>query len=425
MNAKTRAVTASVTILLCLAPAILAEEATAPATAPILGEGTAVGKLIAAIREASDVKTAATNYSQARTMDKDNPELYDTYMKKMLKLGYPKIALYPALELRRLQAKNGTAWAVLGYSDAKRNRYFTAFTSTVRGMELLPDDPGIQHNAGVLMAWYETLRVKPRLPADLKTMLAANSQKWLGKAKYAEAHNKCKSDFTTRASRMEKLKTEIRPAEKAAREAARDSSEAASRYRRYSRGLVSLDNDLRAMQRSLESAERNRLGATEENRRSYDSYISQTRRKIQSGESKFKSLKKNRDEYRKRAVEKANLLAKVKKTLYKAKAELVAVEKAAPKLSWLPPAVDGVITPEDPNPPKFAAQKEATSTSRPLSTSAAGVQLKTAKLLMQNDRKQRAMTIMQAIVKKYPDSEAAKEAADLLKELEKDKPDEL
>ena len=38
-----------------------------------------------------------------------------------------------------------------------------------------------------------------------------------------------------------------------------------------------------------------------------------------------------------------------------------------------------------------------------------------AKLLLQNNRTQKAKAILELIIKKYPDSKAAKEAAELLK----------
>ena len=82
MKRKATAVTAGVTILLCLAAAAVAGEAIAPATdsAP----PTMVG-LIVAIRDAKDAASAANSYARACTLDKDDVELYDTYMKKMLK----------------------------------------------------------------------------------------------------------------------------------------------------------------------------------------------------------------------------------------------------------------------------------------------------------------------------------------------------
>ncbi len=418
MNAKTRAVTASVTILLCLAAAAVAEGAAAPAAAPIVGEGTSAAKLIAAIREASDVKTAATNYSQARTMDKDNPELYDTYMKKMLKLGHPKIALYPAMELRRLQAKNGTAWGVIGYSDAKRSRYLLALTSTIRGLQLLPDDPGIQHNAGVLVAWYQTRRLKPRLAPDLKAMLADNSEQWLGKAKYAEAHNKCKSDFAARAKRIEKLKAEIAPAEKAANAADRESRRATTRYKDCARSIDRLRRDTRALEKRLDTTKRNRVAAGPKNWRYYDRLIRRIRTRIRASETKFRSLRRNRDQYRNQAVKKADLFDKAMKILAKAKASLRAEEKAQPSLSWLPPAVDGVITPESKTPPTFAAT-HAQPASQPSTAPAPEAQLKMARLLLENNRRSKAMAILELILKKHPDTKAAKEAAELLKELKR------
>ena len=419
MKRKARAVTTIVTILFCSCAALAAEATTMPAGAATVGQGTegsppTIVELIVAIRNAKDVATAAKSYAKARELDKDDDEVYVEYMKKMLTFGHPKIALYPAMELRRLQAKNGTAYAVIGYNDAKRGRHLPAFLSTMPAMALLPDDPGIQNNAGILLAWYETRRLKPKLAADFKTLLEENSQKWLEKAKFAEVYRKCTSEFSARVKRIEKLKAAVDPAERNAKAAARESSQASDRYRRYTRAITDLEDDLRELNRDYERASRSSRTDDYEERQYYYRLMSEIRSRMSSRQMKISSLKREGYLIRRDAKRTAEALATAQKALYKAKTALAAEESSKPSLTWMPPAVDGVITPEDPNPPKFAADAEPTS--KPSAASAAEVQLKMAKLLLQNNRTQKAMAILASIIKEYPDTKAAKEAGELLKE---------
>ncbi len=418
MKRKAGAVTTIAIILFCFCAGASAAATSMPAATATIGQATdaappTIVEFIVAIRDAKDVATAATSYSKARTLDKNDTEIYEEYMKKMLTFGYPKIALYPAMELRRLQAKNGTAWGVLGYSDAKRGRYLPAFLSTMRGMQLLPDDPAIQNNAGILLAWYETRSLKPKLAPDFATMLSENSQEWFEKVKFAENHRKCTPEFSARVERIEKLKEEIRPAEKAARSAASDSSRASATYRKYSRAIANLEDDLRDLRRDYDKASRyNRTDSYLERSRRYR-LASDIRSRMSSKQSRISSLKSEGYSVRRKAKASAEILSEAKKVLAKAQTALKAEESTKPSLTWLPPAVDGVITPENPNPPNFAAHREATS--RPSALSLAEVRLKMAKLLLKNEATDKAVVILTEIVKKYPDTKAAKEAGELIK----------
>ena len=62
-----------------------------------------------------------------------------------------------------------------------------------------------------------------------------------------------------------------------------------------------------------------------------------------------------------------------------------------------------------------AGTKRPNLTAKPSAASSADVQLKMAKLLLRNKRKQKAMAKLATIVKQYPDTQAAKEAGKLLK----------
>ncbi len=419
MRRKARAVTTIATILFCFCAAASADATSMPAATATAEPATdlattSIVALIVSIRDAKDVATAATNYSKARAIDKDDTEVHDEYMKKMLTFGHPKIAAYPAMELKRLQAKNGTAWAVMGYNDAKKGKYLPAFLSTMRGMQLLPDNPGIQNNAGVLLAWYETRHLKPKLTADLKTVLSQNSAKWLEKAKYAEAYSKCKSQFAAREERMAKLKAEVTPAEEAAKAAARESSQATDRYRKYARAIAGLEDDMRDLRRAYERASRSSKTDTKTEKKRRKKLMAEVQSRIKPYKKKMESLEKASRSVRKEAAEKAQIFSKAKMALAKAKTALKAEESIKPSLTWIPPAVDGVITPEDPNPPNFAAHTGPTSKPSPLSL--ADVRLKMAKLLLQNKRADKAIAILEAIIKDYPDSKAANEAGELLKE---------
>ncbi len=415
MKRKATALTAIVAILFCFCAAASAEETGTPAAAPAAGEATDPGpstmvEWIVAIRSAKDVATAATSYAKARMLDKNDVELYDTYMKKMLTFGHPKIAAYPAMELRRLQAKNGTAWGVLGYNDAKRGKYLQALMSTIQGMTLLPADPGIQNNAGILLAWYETRPLKPRLSVTLQALLKEHSQQWLDKPKYADAHSTSKSDFAVKVQRMEKMKAELVPAEKAAKAAARISNLAADKYRQYARAIGSIESNTRELERKYAKLSRDHAAAYYCT--PYHLPMSQTRSKISANKSRLYSLRSSGSSLRSYAVKKTELYKETKNTLDKAKAALKAEERIRLSLTWMPPAVDGVITPEGEKPPKFTIRTGSTTKS---SASAADVQLKMAKLLILNKRMQKAKMILESIIKKYPDSKAAKEAAKLLK----------
>ena len=401
MKQKARTLVTIATILFCFGAAT--------------ADATAMPELIATIRNAKDVGTAARSYAQGRNLDKNNVELYDAYMRKMLTLGYPKIALYAAMELRRLQVKNGTAWGVIGYDEAKRYRYSTAFESAIRAMELLPDDPGVQHNAGVLMAWYESLRFRPKLAPELHRTLAENRKQWLERVKYAEAYRKYKAEFATRAKRIAELKAELARAERDADAADRQSRQAIAQYQDYAWEMARIERDAMALEQRLVTVERESLEIDNEDERPYyDNLIIELRRSIRDDESKLRSMRTECSQYRTRAVQKAELLSKARQALNKAKKALAVEEKDVPKIDWQPPAVDGAITPEDPNPPRFAT--DAGLTSKPTPASSAESQLKIAKLLMQNDRMQRAAAMLAAIIEKYPDTKAAEEAGRLLQE---------
>ncbi len=422
MKRKAAAVTAIATILFCFCAAASAQATGAPAAAPTIGGATDPGpssmvEWIVAIRDAKDVASAAKSYGKARTLDKDDVELYEEYMKKMLTFGHPKIAVYPAMELRRLQAKNGTAWGVLGYNDAKRGNYLLAFMSTIQGMALLPADPGIQNNTGILMAWYETRPLKPKLSVTLKALLEEHSQQWLEKAKYAKVHRKSTTELSARVERIGKLKAKVTPAQKAAKAAASESSQATGRYRQYSAAIANLQDDVRALNQAYSRASRYRSTDTYTSRSRNYSLMSQIRSKISAKTSQIYSLKRSGYSLRSYAVKKAAVAKETKQTLHKAQSALKAEERIKLSLTWMPPAVDGVITPEGEKPPKFTSTG-GDPTSKP-SASAADVQLKMAKLLLQNNRTQKAKAILELIIKKYPDSKAAKEAAELLKGISK------
>lgn len=414
MRQKSSAAIAIAAAVVCVCAAGWADTTTVPATQATTQEAPrAMDRIIAAIRNAKDANSAAANYARARKIGKDNVELYDAYMKTMLTLGHPKIALYPALELRRLRAKNGTAWGVVGYNDARRGRYLTAFTSTIHGMQLLPDDPGIQHNAGTLMAWYESLSMKPALSGSFKVLLSKQSKQWLEKAKFAEAHRKATSEFSARAERIERLKADVASAQTASRTAARESSQATVRYRQYRRAIAKLEDDVKALRRRWYKERRDR-GKLDRARR--EILIAELSERIADRRRKISTLKKDLYRVRKEMVEKADLLKKAKRALAKPRKALWAEESIKPSLTWIPPAVDGVITPEAKSPPPMPAA-DTQPASQPSAVSSAEVQLKTAKVLLQNDRTQRAMAILVVIVKNHPNTKAAKEAADLLRKL--------
>jgi len=130
--------------------------------------------LIEAIDNAETPAHAVDAYAQAGRVRRGDLAVNQAYMKKMLGFGQIQSAVYAARWLLKHNEDDGVAWAVLAYFEVSRAHMPPAVDAAVRAAQQLPDDPGVMHNLGLLMAWYEA-QDDPRGVA-VETVRAIRSQ---------------------------------------------------------------------------------------------------------------------------------------------------------------------------------------------------------------------------------------------------------
>lgn len=127
---------------------------------------------IEALRQAPDPSAAISAFANAYALDRDNPELYDAYVTRMVDLGLPEVAYHQAQTLTTLQSNNGLAWGVVAYVDARRGQLPEAISAINRAGQFAPDNTFVQHTAGELVAWYDFKADKATVPENARTGLA-------------------------------------------------------------------------------------------------------------------------------------------------------------------------------------------------------------------------------------------------------------
>ena len=110
-----------------------------------------------AIGQAPDPSAAINAYANARVTLPDKPvEIESAYVHRMIDFGVPALAEAQARDLVQRDPKNGQAWAVLAYMDAKRGQTDAAMSEIETAGKFSPDDPFVQSTAGQLLAWYDS-----------------------------------------------------------------------------------------------------------------------------------------------------------------------------------------------------------------------------------------------------------------------------
>jgi hypothetical protein len=215
-----------VLILSVAAVAVLVGSAAAQTSQPVGGAPAlanlppAIARSIRAIREANTMAAAAEAYAEGADVDRESVELNTAYMRRLLQLGLPDIANGPAATLVRIPVADGTGYGVLGYNCGRQNDLTNALSYTMKAAGLIKDDPSIQNNLGQLTAWYEC--AKPyKLPAadqkaldDLKADLASAAPYKAGYKLIKDAYDK---HIHAQADAKQKLATaeaDVKAAEK-------------------------------------------------------------------------------------------------------------------------------------------------------------------------------------------------------------------
>ena len=217
-------------LLVCCASVMADSKPRAPGAGPEYTDRPAVsppGKpraditpLIEAIRTADQPAQAIAAYARANALDRNNIELLNAYLRRMLQLGLPQVAWYPANVLVHLSPDNGMAWAVVGYMHGRDGRLSGAFSATVRAIDRLEDNRSVLFNAGQLAAWYDHQQVPPevshvarRILDDRRKQLAENAFFQRGYEAISKAYKKIgrrNADLTKKLAAAEATAREVR-----------------------------------------------------------------------------------------------------------------------------------------------------------------------------------------------------------------------
>ena len=149
-----------------------AGQTTQPASPTIVPaeRNTPIARAVRAIRDANTQAAAADAFADGADVDRENVELNTAYMRRLLQLGLPQLANGPAATLARIPVADGTAYGVLGYNCGRQNDLTNALSYAMKAAGLIKDDPSVQNNLGQLTAWYECAKPYKLAAADQKTL---------------------------------------------------------------------------------------------------------------------------------------------------------------------------------------------------------------------------------------------------------------
>lgn len=156
-----------------------------------------ISAAIQAVQQAADPSAAIGAFANGFAADRNNPQLYDAYVSRMVDLGLPEMAYHQAQTLTTLQANNGLAWGVVAYVDARRGQMPEAISAINLAGQFAPNNTFVQHTAGELVAWYD-------LKAD-KSTVAQNAKDGLEKVRglldkrpaFSEAYNTARKAYVS------------------------------------------------------------------------------------------------------------------------------------------------------------------------------------------------------------------------------------
>ena len=212
-----------------------------------------LARLAEAIEHAESAHQADDLLMEAMRLDRDDQEVNDAYMRQMLRFGRIQNAVYAARRLLKYTDEHGMAWAVLAYFEAERGFLPKAFPAAMRAAELLPADPGVMHNAGALVAWYEYQDKLPFIPEDAQRAAVLNLQTWLDSPDFAGTH-----EFVREV--MVGYDKQVQEIENLVAELATTLDELDERIFTEAERLYVIDAEMRALKHDLYAAEMRLVG---------------------------------------------------------------------------------------------------------------------------------------------------------------------
>jgi len=410
------------------------------ATAKVSGipavEWDALTQAVKAIEAAGTFDTATAAYAKGCTINRRSSKLQLAYLKKMLQLGRPDVAKKAATELLEIDPKCGLALGTIAYMHARKTHYLPALTPAVKAAEIERDNKSIIANAAQLVAWYEAAK-RGTVDADTRrTIKALPSSSKQFAADYKRAKEGIKKLGDIKAKKDKEAQQALAEAEKVESEAKSLSDKLKSAGKTYDQQVKQLNDAKRDLSRAQYDINRSTSYQSRQSaQRRIDGIIRRIRdiqRTMQKQEDAGRKLKNELEKVRKNARSKRYEAGKLTR-------EAKAVAEGMPtNFGWLPPAVDGVVTPDatiakpntgvtkTPKPgssylvptkePKPKVPKQASLQQR-LETAEAADKLQMAKLCITSKEKAmkaKGRELLKEILTKYSSTPSATEAKELL-----------
>ncbi len=392
-----------------------AEPARGPETMPSSGR---LEGFIQAIRDADYPSQAISAYARGCAVDRTQPEIHEAYMRRMLQFGLPRIAQYGARALVAMQDDNGMAWGVLGYMAGRKGDLADALSSMIRAAEGAPDNVGILHNSGQLFAWYENDPEVPVLSDRTKRAMSRLREQLAEREPFAKAYREIVSAYKDQNNQSKALAEKIDVAQAEAVALEQLALEVDRKIRDLNDEIAYRDDVIDSLQRDLY---RPSWGGYRDSSGRYwyyplpdAPYASETRRRIREEERTIDRLQLEVRVLRREGLGVLRDLSDKRAQVDGLREQMkAALERVQRRFRWDPPAVDGVVTDEvehfplGPPPPAASQEPETLAQKR----------LEMAQLYLRHNLRDRAVEILQQLVKDYGDTKAAADARLLLQKL--------
>ncbi len=382
------------------------------------------------IDRAEHPSQAARAYSRALAIDNRHAPAHKAYLRKMLEFGLFDIARTPARALINIRAKDGVAWGLMSYFHAKKEEPVEALEAIVRAARYAPENPGVMHNAGQLVAWYERAENIQGVRDTTKRIIDKSRQAWLEQKDFADAYEKYNvlhakhlaggGDVT---EQIESLRADVEARQTSLKTMDRQVRQINAEINEHEREIDRLRDQLLLYSPYVS---RRYYVDDDGNRIIYPGYYedlnysirAQIREDIRAEEAQIAQLRGRISNLRQRGRAELRKLRAAETRLKQLKQKReAAVSKMERFLYWTPPAVNGKIVsaggkftapPALERQPKTPAEKAA-------------FQVEKARLLLENGRPHKAAAILKDVLEEYPDTDQAKTARQMLAGIESEK----
>lgn len=176
-----------VAAMVLLAPAPLRAASPVP-PAPVSVAAPATSPDIQAIERAGDPSAVIAAYARGAAKDPNSVSLNDAYVRRMVALHSPPLAVTQALFLTQADPANGVAWAVTAFDNARKGRMEPAFSEALLAAGRAPAEPFVLQMAAQLMAWYDDNPSRPEITPGVSATAARLRDLFAGNAAYAREY---------------------------------------------------------------------------------------------------------------------------------------------------------------------------------------------------------------------------------------------